>query len=62
MTRMIRVVGLVAMLSLTFGRPHLGITSADAAEVKAVNKVASNYCSSVPDSLRGNGWVPGNCR
>jgi hypothetical protein len=62
MSRMIRGLGLVAMLSFILGGPHLGIPFVNAAEAAAPEKAASNYCSSVPDSLRGSGWVPGNCR
>ncbi len=27
-----------------------------------LDKATSNYCKSVPDSLRAAGWVPGLCR
>ncbi len=54
MTRTLMAVALVATLSFAVASPSVAIVRAD--------RTASNYCSSVPDSLRGSGWVPGNCR
>jgi len=62
MTRTIMAIALVATLSLAVAGPGVAITQEDAGDIIRTHRTASNYCSSVPDSLRGSGWVPGNCR
>ena len=38
------------------------LTHRSGSMMKMVDKAVSNYCKSVPDSLRAAGWVPGLCK
>ena len=70
MTRTVLIVGLIAALVMIVGGPGLSITPAGAAEMmqadkammKMMDRAASNYCASVPDSVRAAGWAPGLCK
>ena len=38
------------------------LTKRTGSMMKMMDKAASDYCKSVPDSLRAAGWVPGLCK
>lgn len=58
----IMAIALVTMLALIVAGPSLAVTREDGGDIIRTHRTAGNYCSSVPDSLRGSGWLPGNCR
>jgi len=62
MKHTIMAIALVTTLSLAVASPSVAITRDDVIDIIRTHGTASNYCSSVPDSLRGSGWAPGNCR
>lgn len=38
------------------------LTTRAGSMMKMMDKAASNYCASVPDSVRAAGWAPGLCK
>ncbi len=38
------------------------LTKRTGSMMKMMDKAASNYCGSVPDSVRAAGWAPGLCK